>query len=112
MEAALIVTWDHPVRGREQEALQVFMDIQAFYEDKIQAGEVESRDVFFAHNGRGLSIVRGDSQTLQEMIESDEYAEFANRAILHVDGYETDIWAAGDEINRRIESYGKAIAGL
>lgn len=112
MDAALISHWDRPARGREQGALQVFMDAMAFWERQIEAGRCESRQVFITLDGRGTTIVRGESVALQEITESEEFRELNNRILLSVDGLQWEIWAAGDEIDRIVGEYGKAVANL
>jgi hypothetical protein len=112
MEAAMIVTWANPVRGREGPALETFMKAQAYWEQQIEAGRCQSREVFLASNGHGMSIVRGDSETLRQLTESDEYLELNNHIVLNVDGYESGIWSAGGEIDRVVGAYAKAISSL
>jgi hypothetical protein len=112
MEAALVVTWANPVRGREGPALETFMKAQSYWEQQIEAGRCQSREVFLASNGHGMSIVRGDSEMLRQLIESDEYLELSNQILLNVEGYGSDIWSAGSEIDRVVGAYAKAIASL
>lgn len=112
MDAALISHWDRPARGREQEALQVFMDAMAFWDRQAEAGRCEPREVFIGLDGRGMTIVKGQSDVLQEITESDEFRELNTRILLFVDGIDWGIWAAGDEINRVVGDYGKTISNL
>jgi hypothetical protein len=110
MDAALISQWDHPARGREHEALQVFMDSMMFWDRQAAEGRCEPRQVFIGLDGHGITIVKGDSATLNEITESDEFRELNNRILLYVDGIDWGVWAAGDEVDRIVGDYGKAIA--
>jgi hypothetical protein len=112
MQAALISTWQRPARGREHEALQVFMDAMSYWDRQAQAGRCEPRQVFIGLDGRGITIVRGESETLNELTESDEFRELNNRILMHVDGVEWGIWGTGEEVDRIVGQYGKAIANL
>lgn len=112
MEAALISTWTNPARGREQEALQVFMDFMAYWQKQAEAGKCQPQQVFIGLNSNGMSIVQGESDVLQGLTESDEFRELSTRVGVYVDGYEIGLWAAGEEINRLIETYGKTIASM
>jgi hypothetical protein len=112
MDAALISHWERPARGREHEALQVFMDSMAFWDRQAGEGRCEPRQVFIGLDGRGMTIVKGDSATLHEITESDEFRELNNRILLYVDGIDWGVWAADDEVNRVVGDYGKAIANI
>jgi hypothetical protein len=112
MDAALISHWERPARGREHEAIQVFMDSMAFWDRQAEAGKCEPRQVFIALDGRGMTITTGDSATLWEITESDEFRELDNRILTCVDGLRWEMWASGDEIARVVGDYGKTVAGL
>jgi hypothetical protein len=112
MDAALISHWDRPARGREQEALQVFMDSMSFWDRQADEGRCQPRQVFIGLDGRGMTIVKGDSATLNEITESDEFRELNTRILLHVDGIDWGVWAADTEVDRVVGDYGKAIAGI
>jgi hypothetical protein len=112
MEAALISHWERPARGREHEALQVFMDSMAFWDRQAGEGRCEPRQVFIGLDGRGMTIVRGDSATLHEITESDEFRELNSRILLFVDGIDWGVWASDGEVNRVVGDYGKAIANI
>ncbi|MDX1622139.1 MAG: hypothetical protein R3320_14175 [Nitriliruptorales bacterium] len=112
MDAALISKWDAPARGREQQALEVFMNSMAFWQRQAEAGKCEPQEVYFSTTGHGQSIVKGDSVVLNEILESDEWRELATNVTLNVDGWEIGIWATGEEVNKTVEIYSKAIAAL
>jgi hypothetical protein len=112
MDAALISHWDRPARGREHEALEVFMDSMAFWDRQAEEGRCEPRQVFIGLDGRGMTIVKGDSATLREITESDEFQELNHRILLNVDGIDWGVWAAGEEVNRVVGDFGKAIANV
>lgn len=112
MDAALVSTWDSPARGREQQALEVFMDSMSFWARQAEAGKCSEQQIFLSNTGKGMSIVNGDSTTLQGIIESDEWQELGSRVSVNVDGWELGIWVTGDEIQRAIETYSKTIASL
>ena len=112
MDAALVSTWDSPARGREQQALQVFMDSMEFWARQAEAGRCSEQEVLLSNTGKGMSIVKGDSTALQEIIESDEWQELGSRVMVNVDGWELQIWGTGDQIQRAIETYSRTVASL
>jgi hypothetical protein len=63
-------------------------------------------------DGRGMTITKGDSATLWEITESDEFRDLDARILMFVDGIQWEMWATGDEIDRIIGHYGKAVASL
>ena len=112
MDAALISTWDGAAKGREQSGLEVFMDSMAFWQRQAENGKCEPQEVFLSSTGKGMSLIRGDSLTLYEILESDEWREIATRIAVNVDGWDHEVWSTGDEIQKNIEIYGKVIAAL
>jgi hypothetical protein len=112
VDAALISHWERPVRGREQEALKVFMDSMAFWDRQAEAGRCGPREVFIGLDGRGTTVVKGASAVLQEITESEEFRELNNRILLNVDGIEWGMWAADEEVNRIVGDYAKTIENL
>jgi len=113
MHVGHIITWERAARGREHEALAVFADALAFWDARIEASDIESREVFIHTDGRGMVIVTGDSATIQKITETDEYREIMNRCSLFVDGFTVrGSWSTGEEIDRLVVDYGKAVANL
>jgi hypothetical protein len=88
------------------------MDAMAFWERQAAEGRCEPRQVFISLDGRGMTIVKGDSATLHEITESDEFRELNNRILLAVDGIDWGVWATDTEVDRIVGEYGKAVAGI
>src|SRR5438034_8434570 len=72
-DVALISTWNVPVRGREAKSLEVFMELLAFWGQKASDGQCEQPEAYFSADGsNGVFIVKGKSDVLREIEESDE----------------------------------------
>jgi hypothetical protein len=106
-QAALVTTWSQPARGREGKALEAFMDFLTFWGKKAADGKVSEPDTFFTvDGGRGMGIVKGPSDVLQEAVESEEYERLITKAQLTVEDLTQELFITGDdEIQRGIRIY-------
>jgi hypothetical protein len=86
---ALFIGWGAVVRGREQQALQVFQESMEYYGRLQQEGKIESFDVAFLgpHGGDlvGFVLLRGDRDKLAEIRFSDEFERLVARASSIID---------------------------
>ncbi len=99
---ALVSTWGGPVPGREGKALEVFMELMAFWGQKHAEGKCEEPEALFAMDGsNGIFIVRGSSDALHEIEESDEANILLTKGHMIVQDLKTHWYYAGeDEIMR------------
>lgn len=81
---ALFVGWGAVVRGREQQALQVFQETMEYYGRLQQEGRIESFDAFLLapHGGDlyGFIVLRGERAKLGEIRFSEEFDRLLVRA--------------------------------
>lgn len=97
-DAALIATWGNTARGREAKALEVFMDFLTFWGKKAADGKCSEPEVFFNADGsEGISIVKGKSDALAEIVESEDYEKLIAKGQLIVDGLKTHLYFGGSE---------------
>src|SRR6266540_4070136 len=95
-EAALVTTWAQPARGREGKALEAFTDYLTFWAKQATEGKVSEVEPYFTLDGsRGLGIVKGPSDVLQEIIESEEYEKLITKAKMTVDGLRSEMHVTG-----------------
>jgi hypothetical protein len=112
-EAALVTTWSQPARGREGKALEAFTDYLTFWAKQATEGKVSEVEPYFTLDGRsGMGIVKGPSDALQEIIESEEYEKLITKAQMTVDDLRVEMHVTGDEIQRAIRIYGEAAGEL
>jgi hypothetical protein len=109
-DVAVITTWGHPARGREAKSLEVFMDALTFWGKKAADGKCSEPDAFYADDAsNGMLIVKGKSDALQEIQESDEYQKLIEKAQLIVDDLKVHSYVTGDEeIQRGMRIYAEA----
>jgi len=81
---ALFIGWGEVVRGREQQALEVFGETVAFWQEAQDAGRVESFEpcLLQPHGGglAGFMLVRGARAQLDELAASPEFSRVMARA--------------------------------
>ncbi len=98
-QAALVTTWRSSVPGREKEALDCFMDYLTLMSKQAADGKTSEPEPYFKYDGSGgMGIVRGDSNALLELWESDDFRDVISRAQLTVQDIHTEMYAAGDSV--------------
>ena len=115
-EAALFVGWGQAVRGREQQALQVFREVLEFYGRLQQAGEITGFEpvALEPHGGdlAGFLLIRGDRERLQRLRGSEDFLRLNNRALQVVDGFGVVTAFLGDDLQRLYADWGAQAAEL
>jgi hypothetical protein len=104
---ALFIGWGAVVRGREQQALQVFQESMQYYGGLQQEGRIESFDVYLLapHGGdlNGFVILRGDRKALADIRFSDEFERLLARASAIIDAPGVVPAYTGDALAQQIQ---------
>lgn len=99
MEAALVTTWTSSVPGREKQSIECFMDYVTLMSKQAADGKTSEPDAYFKYDGSGgMGVVRGQSDVLLELWESDEFRDIISRAQLTVQEIRTEMYSAGDAV--------------
>jgi hypothetical protein len=102
-DAGLFVGFGDPVRGREDQAIELFNETIGWYSRLQEEGEIESFEPVFLepHGGDlgGFILIRGDAEKLSKLRVSDEFTQFTIRASLCVDS----IGVVGADMNERLQ---------
>lgn len=99
MDAALVTTWGNSVPGREKQAIECFMDFMSMLGKQAADGHVEPPEAYFNYDGSGgFGVVRGSSEVLLKMWESDDFREIISRGQLTVNDLHTRMCVAGDSV--------------
>jgi hypothetical protein len=81
---ALFLGWGPVVRGREQQALQVFQETVEYYGKLQEEGRIDSFEpVLIAPHGGdlgGFMLIRGERSRLDEIRSSEEFERVVVRA--------------------------------
>jgi hypothetical protein len=107
-EAALVISWEVPRQGRELKSIEVFMEALGFYAQKAAEGIIQEPDVFVAEDeSNGFIVIKGQSDALRELSESDEAQELLLKAHMIVDGLKSHWYFTGDEIQASTARFAK-----
>jgi hypothetical protein len=102
-DAGLFVGFGNPVRGREEQAVELFNETIGWYSSLQEEGEIESFEPVFLepHGGDlgGFILIRGDAEKLSKLRVSDEFTQLVIRAGLYVDS----IGVVGADMNERLQ---------
>jgi hypothetical protein len=113
---ALFFGWGEVVRGREQQAVEVFQESIEYYSRLQQEGRIESFEPWFLdpHGGdlTGFVVLRGERAQLDEIRRSPEYERLTTRASLIADRCGTVSAYTGDALARLMGVYQEAAGDL
>ena len=99
LQAALVTTWTSSVPGREKQSIDCFMDYVALMSKRATDEKTSEPEAYFKYDGSGgMAIVRGQSDVLLEVWESDDFRDIISRAQLTVQEIRTEMYSAGDEV--------------
>jgi hypothetical protein len=113
MEAALITTWGNSVPGREKQAIECFMDYMVMLGKQAAEGNIEEPEPYFTYDGSGgMGIVRGQSEMLMKLWESDDFREILSRAQLTVNDVRVQIYAAGESVQELVGRFTQVAANM
>lgn len=103
----MVTSWTQPARGRESKALESFMDFLTFFGKLAADGKCTAPEPFFSYDGsHGFAVVKGRSDVLQEILDSEEFERVVTKAQLTVEDLKTHLYATGDdEIQRGMRIY-------
>jgi hypothetical protein len=115
-QGALVVVWGQAVRGREQQALEVFGEALAYYGRLQAAGEITSFEpVALEPSGgdlAGFLIIRGEAARLNRLRMSEEFLRLNSRSLHIVDHFGVHTAYLGDALQRLYADWGAQAAEL
>ena len=109
-DAALVTTWGSTVRGREAKSLEVFTEFLTFLGKRAADGKCSPPEAFFASDGsNGMTIVRGRTDSLAEITESEEYEKLLAKGQMIVEDLKVHWYLTGDdELERGMRIFAEA----
>jgi hypothetical protein len=97
-DIALVTTWGASVRGREAKSIEVFMDALTFWGKLAADGKCSEPDVYYADDdSNGMLIVKGKSDVLREITDSDEFTKLVAKAQMIAEDLKIHTYLTGDE---------------
>lgn len=108
-DAALVTTFGYPVPGREAKSLEVFTEFLTFLGKQAAEGRCSQPEPFFAADtSNGMVIVRGRSDALAEITDSEEYEKLLSKGQMVVEDLKIHWYFTGEEIDRGMRIFAEA----
>lgn len=112
--AALLIRWNRPVPGREQQALSLFGKSLEYYGTLQSEGAIESFEpVLLGPVGidlGGLILLRGSAEQLDALKREDQFVEMMISAEHLIEGFGViDAYLEG-ELQSRMAKYAQVVA--
>jgi hypothetical protein len=112
-DRVVIIRWDKPVVGREQQALMVFQKAIEYYMKWQTEGRIESFEpVILAHHSgdlNGFMMLRGDAKKLAELKLEESWADLVIESGFCLEGFGIIEGFIGDGMMKVFEKYTKLI---
>lgn len=112
MQTALVVTWTHPVVGREQKALAYAAEVAEFWNKQAAEGKCSAPQMFMSEAGTGIWLVTGDRQTLLSIHDTEEARLLTMKGELLLESFKLEIFYAGDAAADYLVTYGSALEAI
>jgi len=103
---ALFVTYVRPHPGREQQALELGIEIAEFWGKLAADGKCTPPQQFLsAATGKVYWIVKGQREELQQVMHSDEGMRLNAKCMLLLEGYTIEMVLADEEVDEMFMTY-------
>lgn len=112
--AALLIRWNRPVAGREQQALSLFGSSLEYYGTLQSDGAIESFEPVLlnavASDLSGVILIRGSSEKLDALKREDQFIEMVIRGSHLLEGFGViDGYLEGD-LQSRMAKYAQVVS--
>jgi hypothetical protein len=114
-DRVLVISWGTPVRGREEQGLEVFDEAIGLFGRWQQEGRIAALDVVLLNpNGDlgGYIELHGSAEQLASIRETDEFRRNTTKAALVVDRLSHIEGVTNDGVAREMELYRESIATI
>ncbi len=107
MDYALVFKGVRAWPGREVKALENLADVRMFFGKLAAEGKV-TEPLLLMHINDGMMIVRGEMETIFEIMNREEFILLTNKALYTCEGFTFHMYFAGEVMEHRLELYTKA----
>jgi uncharacterized protein with GYD domain len=112
---AVFFGWNRSIPGREQRSAEHFQDFVNYLGAQQKSNKIESFDTVFldTHGGdmNGFFLIRGHSDQLSALVNSDDWATHMVRASMHLENAGSVRAFTGDAVMARMELWKGHIPG-
>lgn len=112
MQAAMVVTWTHPVVGREGKALAYGAEVSDFWGARAREGKCTEPELFFTDAGSGMWMVKGDRDVLMQIHDSDAARMLTLKGEILLENFCLEIFYAGDSAADYMMRYQSALTAI
>ncbi len=112
MQAAMVVTWTHPIAGREAKALEYGDQVMKYWQERAREGKCSEPEIFFSEHGTGLWMVKGDRDTLLQIHDTDEARLLTMKGELLLEAFTAEFFYAGEDAIDQMTRYGAALQAI
>ena len=114
-DSVLFIGWNRSVKGREQQAMQLFQKVVEFY-GKLQAdGRIESFEpvLLSAHGGdlNGFFLLRGEAEKLGEVQRDETFVDLTIEAGYCLEGVGVVPGYIGEGLTDTFSRWSKFVGG-
>ena len=110
-DSALFIGWNRSVAGREQQAMNLFMNVMEYYGQLQGEGRIESFEpvILAAHGGdlNGFVLIRGDEAKLDEIRREEAFLNNVIEANFCLEGFGVIPGYIGDGVTKVFSLWAK-----
>ena len=104
--AALKISYERPIAGREAKAMEVFADALTIYGKLAADGKCAEPEVFHHLVGGGMFIIKFETvETAIETLEMDDVRHMLDEAVFTVEDFDVEIMVTGEQLMSNMSLY-------
>jgi hypothetical protein len=111
-QGALVFRWGVPVRGREQEALEVFGESMAYFEDLLKNHRISAQRPYISSNRNGgMWVLEGEMMELNAIRFERDFMTMVSRVQWVAEDYGVEVCYGGsaEDLAEVMGIYGETI---
>ena len=117
MEIGLLIRYGRLVPGREMQAIELFGEARAYFQDKLEVGELTHFEPYFfmtsdLEEELGFFVMKGPAPAIFALMEDERYRTLMQKAMALVEHLHTDFLTVGEGIAAQVERSMKVNAEL
>jgi len=112
MKAALMVHFREPVPGREKLALDYRADVDEYWGKLAADGKCTFPELFFGSVGGGVWMVKGDLETLEEVVRTPAAQTLLYKGGLLFREFGYEFYLTGESVDEYILRYKEIAKGF
>lgn len=112
MDAAMVITWNGSVPGRERQSMLSGVENRAYLDQMVAEGRCASHQWFFGQDGTGMVLITGDQDSLYELYKDDAFQDMWARSRVLLRDCRWQWMTAGDGMDRWLTRWVAAAEAL